>query len=312
MSSLVTVYRWDDVGAPQLDGTSGAFINVLKKCLVDGYGSKSPLGWSLEFDNPSIGKAVFKNSPVTGSGGFFQIWSSTGLPNSVNTYFNIKAAVGMTDFDTYVNPSYQAIMYNNSFNTRWVIVGTDRGFYIQALDNRYTDYTYYYSNVWFVGDIKSYIPNDAGQFLLLGGELNYDDTSASETDSITWISQNRILNKVYDVDGNPGNTIYKLPFVLNVSTTPQTNTLDVTTPVMMQKCIMALVSSDKDRDNISVTISETRPQIRGELVGFIKSNLVCRPTVSWPMIVPIDGVDHIGFAHKYGVECWINTEVWYD
>ena len=51
MASPVTIYRWDDVGAPQIvDGKPSEYMNMLKKCLVEGYGSKASLGWTVVDD----------------------------------------------------------------------------------------------------------------------------------------------------------------------------------------------------------------------------------------------------------------------
>jgi hypothetical protein len=45
-ASQFKVYDWGDPGAPYLDGTSGSLIRVLEGCLVNGYGSKTPVGWT--------------------------------------------------------------------------------------------------------------------------------------------------------------------------------------------------------------------------------------------------------------------------
>lgn len=43
----ISIYRSTDVGAPVFSsGVKGSLITVLDACLVNGYGSKSPLGWS--------------------------------------------------------------------------------------------------------------------------------------------------------------------------------------------------------------------------------------------------------------------------
>jgi hypothetical protein len=45
-ASQFKVYDWGDPGAPTLDGTSGSLIRVLEGCLVNGYGTKTPVGWT--------------------------------------------------------------------------------------------------------------------------------------------------------------------------------------------------------------------------------------------------------------------------
>src|SRR5574337_1134523 len=53
-----TVYRSSDASAPTLSGTAGDLVNVFDKCLVAGYGAKSPAGWSKPYTGSSI--AVFR------------------------------------------------------------------------------------------------------------------------------------------------------------------------------------------------------------------------------------------------------------
>ena len=45
----VTVYRFDDAGAPTLSAAAGALISVLDACLVNGYGAKPAAGWTKAF-----------------------------------------------------------------------------------------------------------------------------------------------------------------------------------------------------------------------------------------------------------------------
>lgn len=84
MGLPVTVYRWDDAGAPQLSKgiKPSELINVLKKCLVDGYGSKQGAGWSVPFMDLASNQIVFRNSTLQGSGSFVKFW-----PRSAGTYY---------------------------------------------------------------------------------------------------------------------------------------------------------------------------------------------------------------------------------
>ncbi|MCL1048940.1 hypothetical protein L2755_04755, partial [Shewanella abyssi] len=58
------IYRWDDEGAPTVvrDTRMSDIISLLKKCLIEGYGEKEGLGWSLAFDDPANLKVAFRNS----------------------------------------------------------------------------------------------------------------------------------------------------------------------------------------------------------------------------------------------------------
>ena len=50
--SIPKVYKSTDTDAPQISlvnpSGAGSFNNVLRKCLVEGYGSKDPAGWTEE------------------------------------------------------------------------------------------------------------------------------------------------------------------------------------------------------------------------------------------------------------------------
>lgn len=43
-------YHYDDIGAPQLTNKAGDILNILKACLITGYGSKAGAGWKLQYD----------------------------------------------------------------------------------------------------------------------------------------------------------------------------------------------------------------------------------------------------------------------
>ena len=47
----VTVYRSTDEGAPQLSAAAGSLKTVLKACLTNGYGTKQPLGWEMQYED---------------------------------------------------------------------------------------------------------------------------------------------------------------------------------------------------------------------------------------------------------------------
>lgn len=62
------MYRNTDSGAPSLTGATGELVKVLRACLVDGYGSKPPAGWSMPYtdgQNPPL-RAIFRQAPRDG------------------------------------------------------------------------------------------------------------------------------------------------------------------------------------------------------------------------------------------------------
>jgi hypothetical protein len=126
------VYRWDDTDAPVLSGTAGSMVNLLTKCLVDGYGSKSGAGWILEFYNAELTKAAFKNNPVTCTGFFLLVDEVTPAANVVN----MQGYELMTDIDNGVSPYYTedySVSKSSTSDTTsrpWLIVATDKFFHL--------------------------------------------------------------------------------------------------------------------------------------------------------------------------------------
>lgn len=57
----VKAYYYSDASAPVLTGEDGALVNVLKKCLINGYGAKTPpgSGWTGSF-NAGVTKGTFR------------------------------------------------------------------------------------------------------------------------------------------------------------------------------------------------------------------------------------------------------------
>lgn len=100
----VNVYRSGDPGAPALNGTAGSLIAVLKACLVDGYGSKLPAGWSMPFSSGSpITKAVFKQGPKTGLPQYHLRVVDDGTLTAGGREAALRAYETMTGIDTGTN-----------------------------------------------------------------------------------------------------------------------------------------------------------------------------------------------------------------
>lgn len=59
---MVTIYRSTDTDAPQMPADSSGsgrqdfFLDLLKACLVNGYGSKSAAGWSIDYEDTTAQK----------------------------------------------------------------------------------------------------------------------------------------------------------------------------------------------------------------------------------------------------------------
>lgn len=144
------VFRWDDADAPQLKGTSGMsdtrgqLLNILDKCLVDGYGDKTSLGW--ERTHTDTYKRVFRIP----AGMSLRVedtlasWYWQGVKVRGYDYMtSIDAGVGGFPNSAILNNSNWANFAGENFGwlyyaddgqstvtRRWVIVGDEKGFWI--------------------------------------------------------------------------------------------------------------------------------------------------------------------------------------
>lgn len=179
----VITYASTDTDAPQLQGVTGntGFINVLRACLCDGYGTQVSSGWTLEFSD--IGKAVFR----TGGGNrtYLRIDETNAQYPILRGYKTMSTIdTGLVAFPSTaqlaggIRPvkSYTT----TAVNRPWIVVATDRAFYFWI--------TYYvtsigtpdtYTDVTFFGDFVSYLPGDTFNTAIIGKITN--DTSPSNT-----------------------------------------------------------------------------------------------------------------------------------
>jgi hypothetical protein len=113
---MINIYRSTDAGAPALNSTVGSLIAVLDACLVDGYGGKSPAGWTKAFTGTA--KAAYRMPATDLAGttnatvqGYLRVeeFAQTG---------NVRMYESMTDVDTGGH-------YAPSGTTFWPKSGTD-------------------------------------------------------------------------------------------------------------------------------------------------------------------------------------------
>lgn len=165
----VNLYLSTDASAPVLDGTVGSLVNVFDKCLCDGYGAKSPLGWGKPFTatNQRAYRAASGNrmylqvddngDSVAGAfGARTTAWESmSALDTGEGKFFN-SAGSGILK-------SYTA----DSTARRWLLVGDERLFYFVndvSGASRQSAFAF--------GEFLSYIPSDPYATLIIHQALN--------------------------------------------------------------------------------------------------------------------------------------------
>jgi hypothetical protein len=88
----VNYYTREDAGAPVLSGQAGALVALLDAVLVNGYGDKDPLGWTIAYTDTN--KRVYRLDHTVNSGRYLRVDDSNAQYAIVNAYD------AMTDIDT--------------------------------------------------------------------------------------------------------------------------------------------------------------------------------------------------------------------
>lgn len=332
MPTPVTVYRWDDVGAPQLNtGKPSEIINVLKKCLVEGYGSKLPLDWSIVFEDNVTKKIVFQNKVAAGgSGGMVRFRSNAGTDGDY-ALMRFVAAKSFANINSPFQPGYeQAFLQQQPEQKGWVIIGTPKSFYfmihrvpaLTASGSKMSSGTNYGSTI-FVGDFESFIPNDAGRFISLNASSN-SNTDANFTSSLDY-------SDAYSTPGNSGSphllvmradgAAFSMKHTISKplgagGSSSQTRTFELVPRILVPICIsiadVGFGSDLSDTNGGDVNNSLVFPYFRGKLPGFFQGDFSGYCNTDWPVVRAIGSRQMwlIKQAFIGGCTMWIDLESW--
>ena len=189
------VYRSSDAGAPVLRGnTPGDFINVLDKCLVTGYGTKLPAGWSKPFTGTNV--AAFQQG--AGSNEMFLRVDDTSTATA-NRAVRVVGYETMSDVNTGLPDSFPTeaqhsggLRWFTGYNgpdmpnaREWMILA-DESFFTISLrtfpSNANLDY--YWENNFF-GDIIPIKPGDSTHTYIFGSTSASANTSSNSNVNLT-------------------------------------------------------------------------------------------------------------------------------
>ncbi|MCD1597859.1 hypothetical protein [Rheinheimera aquimaris] len=337
MAQPVTVYRWDDAGAPSLTNrTPLEVLTILKKCLVEGYGEKAPLGWTMPFEDAANYKAVFRNNPAVGSGSYVQARSANGTNNS-NIAVSMTPAKFISDVDTLVQPGLTRPFSLSSGFTAWVLIGTATGFYLLAglPTSVCAGWASNLEQHIFVGDIDSLLPNDAGRFVVVSvpqssGNLTGTSYAGWNTSFYLFNAQGGASSigtancRLYDADNFDGYKDYVIGVAFNASATsassPPPSPLESKLDLYMRPFLTLAGSSSTTIINTSLTdrfgnwanSSQVSPTLRGFLPGFIYELAPRYATQNWPVTELINDQEHWLLRNTAGLIAgfWLNMEEW--
>lgn len=320
MGLPVTVYSSEDAGAPQFAATPSPkpsdYIAILKACLVDGYGTKAPLGWTITAEDVANRKIAFRNSLSDGGTGSYLVVSDLNGTDATNGILRLFACRDFTDFTNFGRRGkYQAVSGNGQ-QTKWTLIGTGRAFYLFL--NNTSKTTYYLSSssvpAFFAGDIHSVFPNDAGAFITVANwNSNTDTNSAGWNYSFTYIgaSQTGAFDNIYDVDGFDHSLGYQTKFAFSTLAMSLPDEPDVNTLLSPLYMILNSITAN-DRNAVKAINSALSPLVRGWLPGFLQSAYKGFTATQYPLYRTFNNQNHL-LLQTYGCgEFWLNLESWYD
>ncbi len=188
----VTVYRSTDASAPTLSGTVGDLVNVLDKCLVAGYGSKTAAGWSKPFTGTNT--AVFRQG--AGNQFYLDVNDNAALGGAIANEANVRGyetmtavATGTGQFPTSAQIAGGIFVRKSSTASGtarvWTVIADDRTFYlfVQTADT---------AGQWWCfgfGDFYSYLAGTDGYRTFIMGRAVTGATAANERADVvtsTW------------------------------------------------------------------------------------------------------------------------------
>ena len=330
MSLPVTVYRWDDPGAPQLQNrTYAEWIEILRKCLVDGYGTKQPAGWSVALEDATNEKIVFRTAADFPGypGGFVHFWSRYKDGRN-NNLISIQTAPLITqidpDWNTTPGASYLYTFGGSSYPDRWIVLATSLAFYILTSS---TQYPYMAmgtrDNPTFgVGSLDSCYLNDVNGFGIFG-KASSDNISGNYQFSIGHIYDGHEVGRYGEVTGADTRKRHELIFPLGNLFNSSTAAPGVGSPnPVYGKFIIGLdgyhptqvTTEYQDSQGTPFVNSVLQPPIRGTWPGILVSSSSAYSDQLWPVTKEIFGQQHylVPNPHNGGCSYWINAEVWYE
>lgn len=274
MGLPVKIFKSTDQGAPVIKiGKPSEMITVLKKCLVEGYGDKSPLGWTLAFEDASKFAAVFRNDNAIGSGGYFQI-NGTGYSNANDNSVRIHVAKLINGIDVFIEKlTMRQVGILKEAVTGWCLVGTSRGFWFFTESVNTTagfNADGYANGSWyiFIGDIDHFDPNDAAPFTIVHGVNTVNEWTNTYFDYNIGSSQ-YIGSPMFAANGESTKSNYFINYGnllsnsdVNVSIIPSGS------PIHFNQVIPILNGSFNNVE------SESSPIVRGQIPGFYQSSSI--------------------------------------
>ena len=201
---MPTIYKSTDTDAPLMTGTTGSLISMLKACLVDGYGYKSPAGWAYEDVHVASYKALFTQGEMQGRArkklyvhddatnvGSANVWMCTDCTKVVSPVFTENF---WTTSNTYVGVITKADQENGGA-AAWMLVADSRSAVLLTKRSGWSPRGWAFT---FFGDLASGMREDFG-CCAAAGWTSYDVFLAYEAPARA--AHNNAIGVFGDIEG---------------------------------------------------------------------------------------------------------------
>lgn len=262
------LYSSTDAGAPQLNNTPGSLMAILTACLVNGFGGKNGLGWTMPFYDLAASIAVYRNDHTNGTGCFLRLHDDVPDFTAYGAYY-LSMYSSMSSLDIGIDPIPLSrinrgikTFVGGTSNFKWRLLGDSRGFYFIAwLYPGNPDLAY----VFYCGDIISLVPGYTDMYGLFSNyaynahfatlvmSSNYTNLESTGIQDVSMINKNPFTLKF---GGIQARLVTNFPF--NNQTTDYFN-------LGILDCEIQGVNDVPFCSDVSVTISG--PKIVGKLPG---------------------------------------------
>jgi len=319
MTQPVTTFKWDDPGAPQIvDGKPSEYMTVIKKALVDGYGSKVATGWIVVVDEifTTTPLLVLKNDTNLGGSGGFIVFDA--VDDTAGTNVKVQSCQAYVDRDTRTNAGAYFVFNRNSSGismlSEWMILATTTCFYFFAnaeysRSRNVNAFQNFNSIFFFAGDILSFYNNDPGRFITMSGAKNENNHAWSSmlNNKVPGTSASNITD-IYALDGSATFESHSINSVLGRKS--RSNQVHIEEPSILFMCECFLQAGDSISNDIINNIN--MPLIRAKIPGLYVSTEAGYHNNAMPYFKYINGASHflVPSAGSATSMTWINTEQW--
>lgn len=313
-----TVYRFDDAGAPQVvNGTPSEYMNIIKKCLVEGYGSKAALGWTVvDEDTTDAPFLALKNGPA-GTGGVFMMDAPS---NANNATFTVQCAIDYVDRTTFARVSRKTAQRNASagtnMSTNWILIGTERCFYFICTSANNAVRSYFNGSSsqmgWFAGDVTPLINNDLATFtLLIGREKTTHDNNNNLLYHLNGTTGNNALS-LSVLDGTDATLDHSLNCILGFTFYKNGVEYRTATPEIGLLADLYILASREVANSYFEPNVAHFPRLRAKLPGMRVTDAAGYMEQPFPFIKAINNKQHLLMPSTGGYisMVWLDLEDW--